>query len=359
MDVPRRLGRSAILSASAKAFSSAVTAVYTGKTVFQALKDYGAALTCMRNAFASDPGQAAKADTLCGIYLLLLSQNFIRGHNDDTLVHMQGLLHVLNNMSPRDRSDPFASQIIDLITLVAITESIIDPRVIISDLKLDLKQTNFYGPVNDYSVVDIRSTNLTVANLIVLPTYLREPEHHLGRLRASYDLMRLESKKLVSITVQLHAACEASNDWAYYKGYVICESTVSVLHCLMALIRRTLEIFHPQDAVLQEHADHAANEVLAAGRRAWSFRPLGTTYMPKTLCLMWATVDNPNTKARLENMIDSYRENFRGNSWTKLVHFFEQRFEAMRRRAQSRIPYRFRLDTASPGSTNAGSEESV
>ncbi|GAO16551.1 hypothetical protein UVI_02023670 [Ustilaginoidea virens] len=314
MDVPRRLGRSAILSASAKAFSSAVTAVYTGKTVFQALKDYGAALTCMRNAFASDPGQAAKADTLCGIYLLLLSQ---------------------------------------------ITESIIDPRVIISDLKLDLKQTNFYGPVNDYSVVDIRSTNLTVANLIVLPTYLREPEHHLGRLRASYDLMRLESKKLVSITVQLHAACEASNDWAYYKGYVICESTVSVLHCLMALIRRTLEIFHPQDAVLQEHADHAANEVLAAGRRAWSFRPLGTTYMPKTLCLMWATVDNPNTKARLENMIDSYRENFRGNSWTKLVHFFEQRFEAMRRRAQSRIPYRFRLDTASPGSTNAGSEESV
>lgn len=73
-DVPCRLGRSQILRTAAMAFSSAVTAVHSRQATVQALKDYGTALACMRSSFINDPSQVGKAETLCGVYLLLLSQ---------------------------------------------------------------------------------------------------------------------------------------------------------------------------------------------------------------------------------------------------------------------------------------------
>lgn len=73
-DVPRRLEKSPILRTAAMAFSSAVTAVHSSQTTVQALKDYGTALTCMRNSFINNPSEVTKTETLCGVYLLMLSQ---------------------------------------------------------------------------------------------------------------------------------------------------------------------------------------------------------------------------------------------------------------------------------------------
>ncbi|KAG5928668.1 hypothetical protein E4U42_000200 [Claviceps africana] len=355
-DVPRRLGRSTILSASAKAFSTAVTAVYSKQTIVEALKDYGAALTCMRNAFIADPSLTTQVETLCGVYLLLLSQYFIRGHNDDSLIHFHGLLYILNNQSLKDRQDPFTSQMIDLVAIVLITESVIDPRVKMKTWHSEISKTNYYGPLNDYSVVNIRSTNLTVANLIDLPAQLEEPEKYLVHLLSSYKLMKLETEKLVPAIIQLNAACEASKDIQYYRAYVICESSVCVLHCLMAVLRRTLQIFYPMDLALEQDARDASDRILEASTRAWSFRPLGTTYVPKTLCLMWATTDDPDIKRKLEDMINLYREEFRGDSWTKLAMFFQRRFDTLRRSVQLRMPHYAWQDTASSGSSNAEAE---
>jgi hypothetical protein len=75
--------------------------------------------------------------------------------------------------------------------------------------------------------------------------------------------------------------------------------------------------------------------------------------------MTWATTDNPNIKERVEDMIDSYREDFRGDSWTKLATFFQQRFVTLRKRVQTTMPYRIRQDTTSPGSTNAETESTV
>ncbi|KAK9437531.1 transcription factor Cys6 [Metarhizium brunneum] len=358
-DVPCRLGRSKILRTAAMAFSSAVTAVHSRQATVQALKDYGTALACMRSSFINDPSQVGKAETLCGVYLLLLSQYFLGGHNDECLVHLQGLLYILNNQAARDYQDPFSSKMVDLASIIAITECVIDPRVQIKRWHADLRKTSYYGPLNNYSVVDIRSTNLTVANLIDLPMFLQEPEYHLVQLRSSYDLMRVEVKKIIPITKQLHEACATSLDMNYYKGYTICESSICVLHTLMAIIRKTLLVFHPYDSTLKEHEESATNVVLASAARAWNFRPLGTTYMPKTLCLLWATTDDPNMKAKVEDMIDNYREDFRGDSWTKIALFFEQRFERLRKRVQTTMPYHLRQDTTSPGSTNDETESFV
>lgn len=240
-----------------------------------------------------------------------------------------------------------------------ITESIIDTRIKLDWSRFYAKKTSYYGPLNEYSVVDIRSTNLTVENLIKLPHYLEEPEHHLPHLRSSYELMRIESRKLIPVTVQLHAASESTLDFSYNKGYVICESSVCVLSALMAILRRTLQIFHPWDTALNEHAEEAAHEALASATRAWNFRPLGTTYMPKTLCINWVTNDNPIIKAKLEDMIDLYKDDFRGDGWTTLVEVFERRFRALRKRIQCTMPHHVRHDTTSPGSTNAESETVV
>jgi hypothetical protein len=237
-----------------------------------------------------------------------------------------------------------------------ITESVIDPRVQLKPWNVDVKKTSYYGPLNNYSVVDIRSTNLTVSNLMKLPLILQEPEYHLVHLRSTFDMMNLEASRIVPITLQLHAACAKGLDLNYYKAYTMCESSICVLQTLIAVIRRTLQIFHPHDSSLLDNQELSADVILASAKRAWDFRPLGTTFMPKTLCMAWATTDNPNIKARIEDMIDSYREDFRGDSWTKLALRFEQRFEVLRQRIQAKMPYRTRQDTTSPESSNPESE---
>ena len=74
-DVPQRLEQSEILRASARAFTTSVQAIYSdNSTAVQAIKDYGAAITCLRSAFAKSPKEVKSADTLCGVYLLLLAQ---------------------------------------------------------------------------------------------------------------------------------------------------------------------------------------------------------------------------------------------------------------------------------------------
>lgn len=200
-------------------------------------------------------------------------------------------------------------------------------------------------------MVDIRYTNLTVANLTELSALLQEPEKHLLRLRSSYDMMLLESRKLVRATVQLNAACQAGSNVAYSQGYVICEASVCVLHSLMAILRRTLQVFHPEDGNLHMHSEDAAQQIIDSAARASSFRPLGTTYLPRTLCLMWATTDDCYMKARLEDTIDDYRDEFRGDSWTQLAFMFEQRFADLRRRFQADASFCFRQDTISPGNS--------
>jgi hypothetical protein len=115
----------------------------------QALKDYGTALACMRSSFIADPSQASKAETLCSVYLIMLSQvslacswspsvrlctllhcssqqwlttpfqNFLTGHNEDGVIHFQGLLHILNNQT-RETHDPFKSQMMDLASILAV-----------------------------------------------------------------------------------------------------------------------------------------------------------------------------------------------------------------------------------------------
>ncbi|TWU74094.1 hypothetical protein ED733_004626 [Metarhizium rileyi] len=357
--VPRRLGRSQILRTASMAFSSAVTAVHSQQKTVQALKDYGTALACMRSNFINDPSQVGTTETLCGVYLLLLSQNFLGGYNNECLIHLQGLLYILNHQAARDYEDTFSSQMIDLASILAITECVIDPRVQWKRWHTERKKTSYYGPLNNYSVVNIRSTNLTVENLMDLPAFLQEPEYHLVQLRSSYDLMRVEAEKLITITRQLHEACATSLDMNYYKGYTICESSICVLHTLMAVIRKTLQVFHPYDSTLQEHEKAAANVVLASATRAWNFRPLGTTFLPRTLCLTWAATDDFNIRAKLEDMIDSYREDFKGDAWTKIALFFEQRFERLRKRVQTTMPHHCRQNTTSPGSTDAETESIV
>lgn len=71
--IPRRLGSNPLLDASANAFVSAYSTVWTGHTSLQAYSRFGRALRCLRDCVA-DPVKCSTAETLCSMYLILLAQ---------------------------------------------------------------------------------------------------------------------------------------------------------------------------------------------------------------------------------------------------------------------------------------------
>ena len=232
------------------------------------------------------------------------------------------------------------------------TETITHPEFDLNPWSMDFKQATLFRQLRQYCSVDIKSTNLSLNNLIKVAQYLKEPEHHLSHLRASYDLMRQEADELIPITVQLH---QARHDAGRSGSYVICESACAVLHAITTTIRRTMQMFHVDDKELAEHNIEAAERMLEAANRAWEYRPLGTTYMPKTLCLTFATTDDKVLRERLEDMIEDYRDAFLPSP-TRLIMAFEKRFEDLRLRAQSLVSRHLNTDTTSPSSTGLGGD---
>ncbi|KAL7907148.1 hypothetical protein GGI35DRAFT_455545 [Trichoderma velutinum] len=182
-EIPRRLGTSDLLDASAKTFANTLSAVQSKQPQpVKNISQFGNALHILRGSLIEDKDQIV--DSLCAIYLILLCQGWLSESPGQKVNHINGIIHLLNKVSDKDWRGEFESQI--LVTVCMIFESIANPSIRLNPWLVNLKKT-YYGPEKPWGVDDhkgIGTRTITVEHLVKMPGYFQEPELHLHDLRS-------------------------------------------------------------------------------------------------------------------------------------------------------------------------------
>lgn len=72
--IPKRLGRNEALDAAARAFTTGMSVVHTGKVSDAVVSDYSAALRALRGRYMKGPSEFQTLETLSAIYILMHCQ---------------------------------------------------------------------------------------------------------------------------------------------------------------------------------------------------------------------------------------------------------------------------------------------
>lgn len=118
-EIPRRMGTSDLLDASAKTFASTLSAVQSKKPQpVENLSQFGNALQTLRGSLVEDKDQIV--DSLCAIYLILLCQGWLSETPGQNVNHINGIMHLLNKVSDKDWRGEFERQILVTVCMVVV-----------------------------------------------------------------------------------------------------------------------------------------------------------------------------------------------------------------------------------------------
>ncbi|KAL6820433.1 hypothetical protein J3E69DRAFT_59443 [Trichoderma sp. SZMC 28015] len=339
-EIPRRMGTSDLLDASAKTFASTLSAVQSKKPQpVENLSQFGNALQTLRRSLVEDKDQIV--DSLCAIYLILLCQGWLSETPGQNVNHINGIMHLLNKVSDKDWRGEFERQILVTVCMVVIFESIANPNIKLSPWLVNLKKT-YYGPEKPWGVDDhkgIGTQTITVEHMIKIPGYFQEPELHLHDLRSSYHVAFSESKNLCAYVTAMAESITPKTDISSVRAYVRIQGVASVLLSIGLLLGTILRIFEPSNELLNIESAFLISEVAKIAARASSYRPLGAILIPLSLCTAWAAADDAGTEAEIERTVRDYETDFPDANWFDIAIWLRAKLESLKqRRKQKQVP---------------------
>lgn len=118
-EIPRRMGTSDLLDASAKTFANTFSAVQSKQPQpVENLSQFGNTLHILRGSLIKDKDQIV--DSLCAIYLILPCQGWLSESPGQNVNHINGIIHLLNRVSDKDWRGEFESQILVTVCMVVV-----------------------------------------------------------------------------------------------------------------------------------------------------------------------------------------------------------------------------------------------
>ncbi|KAK4077079.1 transcriptional regulator family: Fungal Specific TF [Trichoderma aggressivum f. europaeum] len=339
-EIPRRMGTSDPLDASAKTFASTLSAVQSKQPQpVENLSQFGNALQTLRGSLIQDKDQIV--DSLCAIYLILLCQGWLSESSGQTVIHINGIMHLLNGVSDKDWRGEFESQILVTVCMVVIFESIANPSIKLSPWLVNLKKT-YYGPEKPWGVDDHRgigTQTITVEHMVKIPGYFQEPELRLHDLQSSYHVAFSESKGLCAYVTAMAESITPKTNISSFRAYVRIQGVTSVLVSIGLLLGTILRIFEPSNELLKIDSAFLISEVVKIAARASGYRPLGAILIPLSLCTAWAVADDAGAEAEIERIIRDYETDFPDANWFDIAIWLRAKFEGLKqRRKQTQVP---------------------
>lgn len=227
-----------------------------------------------------------------------------------------------------------------LTVVIQIVESMINPNVKLSPYLL--KQAETYGPprplVNrkEDDGVNIRLETLTLSSLAKIPNFIRYPEVHLFDMQLTYEQKRIDIEKMRSRLcdiADLPPAHEIGRFappvsgktllYLYWTAYVLLLALALVLNGLL----RALD---PLDITLVEDCIVFSDEVTIIGEHMMQYRPLGAGFVPICLTAAWAATSDPEKRAKIQELILDYQQDFAGARWMDGAFWLKDRFDLLR-----------------------------
>ena len=129
--IPPRLGTNEALDTATASLLAAHAHLGSSQrhlTSIHTLSKYTTALTTLRRTL-NDPVLAAQPETLCAIYLLLISQSFIDACAGLQTSHVQGAVQVLKARGKRDSESDFEKKVLISLRGPILMQALLDPKI--------------------------------------------------------------------------------------------------------------------------------------------------------------------------------------------------------------------------------------
>ncbi|KAK1147859.1 hypothetical protein N8T08_000373 [Aspergillus melleus] len=197
--LPCRLGVHPALDAAVAAVTHSAPCLFKQESSSLALEKYGRALYMLRLSL-HDGAVDLAIETLCTIYLLWISEDWITGHSEGHLMHTHVIALLLKSVARRPDLDAFQTQLLRTLCMAVLVHSVFDPRVHLDTLVIN--RFLIHGPpIPPSNQLASPFETLTVPNFARIPHLIHNPEHHLPQLTALYAQMQSDFPKLRAIAV--------------------------------------------------------------------------------------------------------------------------------------------------------------
>jgi hypothetical protein len=164
-----------------------------------------------------------------------------------------------------------------------------------------------------------------------IPDYMRQPEAHLQDIHDAYLTLQIDAKKLKEFLNLLRGD---SPRIPVIKNYALTQSAYAVTVVLLVLANVAMRAFEPWNLALEQEASVWEEEILTLGENALHFRPLGASYMPMFLGIIWASTSEPERKTRVEDYLAMYQSDFPSIKWLDYSRQVQLAIISLHERAQ-------------------------
>ena len=335
-DIPRRIGSSSVLDAATSALvvtlplvASWVTARKndqnlqpTGHATVPMLQQYGRALNALRSAL-SNPIAAKDPNTLCALYLIVITQGWLQQEAGHFITHGEGVCMILRSIGGNHTAkDAFEKDILSTLYFLVIMEGFINPRIRLDD---DLGQTiEIQSPVRatdePFTIESLRNHFLFRVSKMVWA-----PDTYVWQLVNAYHRVRSDRLKLVNLleTIPLfvhpNGSCMSlvSEDTKFVhirwlSAYAMLTLVAMRIGAVLTKMDANLDNVETLVTVDLPSDFQAYNDdIVKVAEQALQYYPLGSSFMP--LCLLAAysslafTGSGFSRRAQIVRIFSAYR----------------------------------------------------
>ncbi|CAK7221679.1 hypothetical protein SEUCBS140593_004647 [Sporothrix eucalyptigena] len=338
-DIPQRLGSSPALDAAASAMAASLPLVGkqqgvndydkalqpVNRATVPMLQKYGQALHALRNAL-SDPVAIKDPNTLCALYLVVITQGWLQQEEGHFPSHGEGVSMILRSIKGQYQSwDPFEESILSTLCFLVIMEGFINPRIKIDD---NLWQTpEPHGPPSPAEEA-ITFESLQNHFLARISKMLWAPKTYARQLIEAYHRVRADRQKFADLLKTIPVVSSPDSHpvspiseamrFVHLRWQTAFAMLTLVTMRIGAVLTKTEATVDNVEAYMTldlPNDFHDYNEdIMDTAEQALQYYPLGSSFMP--LCLLASysslafTGNNESQRSRILKIFSEYRPGF-------------------------------------------------
>ncbi|KAI4793286.1 hypothetical protein E4T44_12688, partial [Aureobasidium sp. EXF-8845] len=310
--VPPRLGRSAALDAAARVVVASHSSHCISRHVASPsiLSEYSRALKYLVLAL-DDTSTAQSLETLCAINLLLISQALL-GIGNRWSGHGEGASQILKARGHRTvgAQDAFEASILVSLSASLLLEALFNPNIALSPCDWEGLIGNFFD--QDHPVcTTMRCVSLVPGHLLRGSQVLHEDPELISAVRTNCQTLQALALASRQSLERIQGLFDVEPSGSIRHAHALYLRTHSLNVAVLVIVNRVrFAIDVTTDSDLSQEAEQLSNEIISLAQEAEQYAPLGSSYVPFSLCAAWIGFSDYDRKTFVENLLlNFYNQN--------------------------------------------------
>ncbi|KAF4122710.1 Fungal Zn(2)-Cys(6) binuclear cluster domain [Geosmithia morbida] len=288
--LPQRIGANRALDAAVDAFCAALSTIHADTASLQAVAKHGRALATLR-ACLGDPAYGRASETVCAIYLVMITEGLIGA---ETGRHGEGMCYILQAQVQRQWTSQFELEMFSVMFFSVLMESIGNKRI----------KTNPWLPILLDRLEPMELIKKLEAKKEAAAAAGVYPSLFLRSLARMTDLIINPAGRQSEIETMYKSFLD---DLSKIRGSLDSMDALATLAGMSLIMNRILQAFEPLDVALIEGETDLVDAIIAMGEEAMPRRPLGAAYARPGLSVAWAAGGDPGRRAVVAGMLSRIR----------------------------------------------------